>query len=134
MSEHRSNQTKESGTPPLVGSRRLNVAPWSRSGDRQICPWAYYEAPERTPHVFRHQLAGARLSMVDQTSRSMLLCNGLHEGNCVWPGGEGVGEIDEVRHAEIMAEVEVMGGGSPRSSASQSDEVPRIDPVPPRRR
>ena len=134
MSEHRSNQTKESAAPPLVGSRRLNVAPWSQPGDRQICAWAYYEAPEQTPHVYRHQQAGARLSVVDRTGQAVLLCNGLHEGACVWPGGEGIGEIDEARHAEIIAAVEAMGGGSPRSSASQPDEAPRTEPVPPRRR
>lgn len=134
MPEPRSPQTKETASAPLVGSRRLNAAAWSQPGDRQICAWAYYEAPDRTPHVFRHQAAGARLSVVDRAGRSVLLCNGLHEGDCVWPGGEGIGEIDEARRAEIMAEIDASVGGSPRSSASPPDEAPPTDPVPPRRR
>lgn len=119
---------------PLVGSRRLNAVSWSQPGARMTCLWAYFGAPDRTPHVFRHQLAGARLRAVDRTSQAVLLCNGLHEGDCRWPGGEPIGGIDEARHAQIMAEVAAMAGGSPQSSASPSIEAPPTHPVPPRRR
>ena len=134
MPEIKAPQSKEGGTTPLVGSRRLNAVAWSQPGDRQICPWAHFEAPDRTPHVHRQQLASPRLVVIDRTSRSVLLCNGLHEGNCRWPGGEGIGEIDEVRDARIMAEVAALGGGNPQSSASPAAEVPPTNPVPPRRR
>ena len=134
MSEPKSPQSKESASAPLVGSRRLNVVGWSQPADRQTCLWAYYEAPDCTPHAFRHQLAGARLSVVDRTSRTALLCNGLHEGDCQWPGGEGIGEIDEVRHAKVIAEIDALAGGSPQSSMFPPDEAPLTNPVPPRRR
>lgn len=134
MPESKAPQSKESGAAPLVGARRLNVVAWSQPGDRQICPWAYFEAPDRTPHLHRQQLASPRLYVVDRTSRAALLCNGLHEGDCRWPGGEGIGEIDEARDAGITAEVAAMGGGSPQSSGSQPAEAPPTNPVPPRRR
>ncbi len=134
MPEPRATQSKESASAPLVGSRRLNAVNWSQPGDRMTCLWADYESPDRSPHAFRHQLAGARLSVVDRTSRAVLLCNGLHEGECQWPGGEHVGGIDEARNAEIMAEVAAIGGGSQQSSASPSTEAPPTNPVPPRRR
>lgn len=113
MPDPRAPHAKESSATPLVGSRRLNVTGWSQPGDRQTCLWAYYESPERTPHVLRHQISGARHSVVDRRSTSLLLCNGLHEGECRWPGGEGVGEIDEARDARIIAEIDAMGPGSP---------------------
>ena len=134
MPESKSQQSKETASTPLVNSRRLNVTGWSQANDRVTCLWAYYEAPDRTPHVYRHQVAGARLHVVDRTSKAMLLCNGLHEGDCQWPGGEGIGEIDDVRHARIMAEIDAMGGGSPQSSTFPAVEAPLTDPVPPRRR
>ena len=134
MSEMKAPQSKESGAVPLVGSRRLNAVAWSQHGDRQLCQWAYYEAPDGTPHVHRQHIASPRLIVVDRTNRSALLCNGLHEGDCRWPGGEGIGEIDEARDSRILVEVAAMGGGSPQSSASPPHEAPLTNPVPPRRR
>lgn len=134
MPEPKSSQPRESASAPLVSTRRLNVAPWARPGDRQICLWADLDAPERSPHVLRLQTAGARLSEVDRTSTAVLLCNGLHEGSCRWPSGVVARTIDEEREARVMAEALAAADDSPRRSASPRDEAPPRDPTPPRRR
>lgn len=66
-------------------TRRFVFADWRNSGDHDLCIHAEARGPERVPIQPRTGLATAKWVPVDKRAGRTLMCNRLHEGDCVWP-------------------------------------------------
>jgi hypothetical protein len=66
-------------------TRRFVFTDWRNSGDHELCERAHIGGPDRVPIQTRTGLATARWRVVEKRDGRMLMCNGLHEGDCVWP-------------------------------------------------
>jgi hypothetical protein len=82
-------------------SRRFVFTGFGGAHERVLCAKDRHPPAERTPIVHRAGLARARLLERDRTSRLILLCSGLHEGECEWPSGHAAGTIDEAAEEEL---------------------------------
>ena len=67
------------------GSKRFSFPSWPDEQERDLCPHALVDGPERTPISGRTGLATARWGVVDQRESRILICNRLHTGPCEWP-------------------------------------------------
>lgn len=101
------NQSRERERGPRRG--RHNAANGFADGlDRHFCIAGRRFFPREWPVNHRPGVAIAKLDEVDRRGKEVLLCNHLHEGNCVWP--------DETRVGAWMAD------SSPDSEATAKAE------------
>ena len=86
---------------PQAASRRFTYQPWHGPHERVQCVRDHFSGVEVTPFVARPGLARPRLQERDRTTTAILLCSGVHDGPCEWPGGHLAGELDEAREQAL---------------------------------
>ena len=99
MAEHQNsgtNQLRGDSTGAADGagkqqsnSRRYVFTPWGDQAERELCARALVVPPQTTPIAGRTGVATARWQVVDRNDQRELICNRLHDDECLWPWSVG---------------------------------------------
>ena len=99
MAEYQISGTKETRGDSAGGtdgaskqqsnSRRYVFTAWGDQVDRELCARALALAPQKTPIAGRTGVSTVRWQIVDRTDQGELICNRLHDDECVWPWAVG---------------------------------------------
>lgn len=82
------NRNRRSGNSG--GGGRRGVYRFDDQLEHAICQSVTHRAPQGFPATARSELATMRQIEVARTDSSILICDGLHEGNHFWPNGDEV--------------------------------------------